>query len=105
MRYLAIMLSIALAGCEATSPTDLLGGDMLGTAPQTDYDLMHPEWGVVQKRHALRAIVAIQCRAIYQQTTITATTGVAFQPNDPLEVFPETKPYRFRSSAWQPCNE
>ena len=87
MRYLAIMLSIALAGCEATSPTDLLGGDMLETAPQTDYDLMHPEWGVVQTTHvASNRGYSIQSNT-RQQTTITTNYGRGVSTNDPLEVF------------------
>jgi outer membrane protein OmpA-like peptidoglycan-associated protein len=81
------MLSIALAGCEATSPTDLLGGDMLETAPQTDYDLMHPEWGVVQTTHvASNRGYSIQSNT-RQQTTITTNYGRGVSTNDPLEVF------------------
>ncbi|WKY60723.1 OmpA family protein [Vibrio sp. SNU_ST1] len=67
------MLSIALAGCETTLPTGLFGEDMLQTAPKTDYDIMYPEWGVVQTTH--------------QQGTITTNYGRGVSTNDPLEVF------------------
>ena len=87
MRYLAIMLSIALAGCETTLPTGMLGDDMLETAPQTDYDLMHPEWGVVQTTHvASNRGYTIQSNS-RQQTTITTNYGRGVSTNDPLEVF------------------
>ncbi|MEF1230868.1 OmpA family protein, partial [Vibrio fortis] len=48
MKYLALICSLALVGCEATDSMAMLGGNMLETAPQTDYDVMYPEWGVVQ---------------------------------------------------------
>lgn len=47
MRFLAIGLStavLALSGC-GTLPTDVLTGNMLTVAPQSDSELMHPEWG------------------------------------------------------------
>ncbi len=89
------MLSIALAGCETTLPTGMLGDDLLETAPQTDYDLMHPEWGVVQTTSvASNRSYSVQ-NSTHQQKTITTNYGRGVSTNDPLEVFFKTKPYRF----------
>jgi outer membrane protein OmpA-like peptidoglycan-associated protein len=87
MRYLAIMLSIALAGCETTLPTDLLGGSMLDTAPQTDFDLMHPEWGVVQTTHVVSTAGHSKLSNTHPRATTTSNDGLGVSINDPLEVF------------------
>ncbi|MGB1973509.1 MAG: OmpA family protein [Vibrio toranzoniae] len=83
------MLSIALAGCETTLPTSMLGGGMLETAPQTDYDLIHPEWGEVQATHVTsHRSYATQNKTRQQtHTTITTNYGRGVSTNDPLEVF------------------
>ena len=80
------MLSIALAGCETTLPTGMLGDNLLETAPQTDYDLMHPEWGVVQTTTTNRGGYSMQSSSQYQRT-ITTNYGRGVSTNDPLEVF------------------
>ncbi|MEZ8773457.1 OmpA family protein [Vibrio sp. 10N.247.310.17] len=81
------MLSIALAGCETTLPTGLFGEDMLQTAPKTDYDIMYPEWGVVQTTSvASNRSYSVQ-NSTHQQKTITTNYGRGVSTNDPLEVF------------------
>ncbi|MEZ8286295.1 hypothetical protein BCU17_00925 [Vibrio splendidus] len=81
------MLSIALVGCETTLPTGMLGDDLLETAPQTDYDLMHPEWGVVQTTSVASNRSYSVRSSTYQQKTITTNYGRGVSTNDPLEVF------------------
>ncbi|MDK9738432.1 OmpA family protein [Vibrio sp. D404a] len=84
MKYLALIFSLALVGCETTNSMAMLGGNMLETAPQTDYDVMHPEWGVVQET---RVVTNYQQAKRSTQTTITTNYGVGISTDDPLEVF------------------
>ncbi|MDR9827641.1 OmpA family protein [Vibrio sp. FNV 38] len=46
MKQIAIMCAFALAGCGSFN-TDhtYIGGNMLDTAPQSDLEVKHPEWG------------------------------------------------------------
>ncbi|WP_299688587.1 OmpA family protein [uncultured Vibrio sp.] len=87
MKYLAIILSVVLVGCKTTLPPGLLGDDMLTTAPQTDYDLLHPEWGIAQTTEVTtHRGYSLQSRN-HQQKNITTNYGRGVSTNDPLEVF------------------
>ncbi len=70
MRYLAIML-ISFGWVWSYVTNWLTWWWHARTAPQTDYDLMHPEWGVVQTtRVASNRGYSMQSNT-HQQTTIT----------------------------------
>ncbi|MGF1746133.1 OmpA family protein [Vibrio minamisatsumaniensis] len=81
------MLSIALAGCKTTLPNNMFGDDMLATAPQSDYDLKHPEWGVVQTTYVSSDHAYTTQSRTQQRATITTNYGRGVSTNDPLEVF------------------
>ena len=81
------MLSIALAGCKTTLPTGMLVDDLLETAPQTDYDLTHPEWGVVQTTSVASNRSNSVQNSTHQQKNMTTNYGLGVSTNDPLEVF------------------
>ncbi|KJY83947.1 membrane protein [Vibrio galatheae] len=46
MKYLILPLILALSGCSSlTDEMSMLGGDLLDTAPSSDFDVRYPEWG------------------------------------------------------------
>lgn len=44
MRALTLSILLLLTGC-GSLPSDIINNDMLSVAPQSDQELMHPEWG------------------------------------------------------------
>ncbi|MGB1319791.1 MAG: OmpA family protein [Vibrio gallaecicus] len=73
MKYLAIVFSLALTGCQV-----MQFESMLETAPKTNYDVLYPDWGAVQQ--------PVQQNAP-QKKTIANNYGSHASMGDSLEVF------------------
>lgn len=81
MKYLAIVLSFALSGCQM-----LQMESMLETAPQHDSELVHPEWGVLQQRTVVYETRYAAQPVMTNQSTITSY-GQSESNEDSLELF------------------
>ncbi|EKO3905455.1 OmpA family protein [Vibrio fluvialis] len=45
MRILALSVLLLLTGCGSMSPMQMMGNNMLDTAPKGDFDVIYPDWG------------------------------------------------------------
>ena len=55
-RFAVVMILLSVSGCaNMASKIATLGEDMLDTAPQTDFEVRYPEWGVAPETRSLDA--------------------------------------------------
>ncbi len=55
-RFAVVMILLSVSGCaNMASKIATLGEDMLDTAPQTDFEVRYPEWGVAPETSSLDA--------------------------------------------------
>lgn len=53
-RFAVVMILLSVSGCaNMASKIATLGEDMLDTAPQTDFEVRYPEWGVAPETRSL----------------------------------------------------
>ena len=53
-RFAVVMILLSVSGCaNMAGKIATLGEDMLETAPQTDFEVRYPEWGVVPETRRL----------------------------------------------------
>ena len=45
MRIIALSVLLLLTGCGSMSPMQMMGNNMLDTAPKGDFDVIYPDWG------------------------------------------------------------
>lgn len=78
MKYLALPLILLLSACSSTNnlSSSYFMKDMLDTAPKSDADVRHPEWGYPSKR----LTTGVQSPAMYRTPSMDHTPTQA-RPN------------------------
>ncbi|MGR5352214.1 OmpA family protein [Vibrio alfacsensis] len=73
MKHWFLVICGILAGCGSINSEMVPGGNMLDTAPRTNSELMHPEWGYVATPYVASNCV-VQPRTTPQEMTQGATS-------------------------------